>query len=440
MTATRSEHVDTGDSHPVLRFAAGLDTAVGKALAVEPAFMSAAQKGEALVALRRGRDRLDALILGVLAVAEEVAEDHAARDAAAWLAAATRTEHGPNAADAALAAGLDRRWHHLRAALAAGEVNLAQARVITDCLDALPSSGEHALDPATLTAAEDHLVGQAAHYPPRILRRLGEKILDVVAPEIAEEHQARALAEQERRARQHTRLSFKGVGDGSTRITATVPNAAAHRLRTYLDAFTSPRHTANGATDGQPGAVLGATGEGDRIPAPVKRGQAFTALLEAIDPARLPVHGGDATTVIVTIDLDTLRRRLGAGDLLGAGDAAGHGGLSAGEVRRLACTANLVPAVLGSKSEVLDLGRTQRLFSKAQRKALILRDRHCRAEGCTMPATYCEAHHWHPWSRGGNTDLADGVLLCSWHHHRAHDDRYRPDRMPNGDIRFTRRT
>ncbi|WP_368666151.1 HNH endonuclease [Nocardioides antri] len=55
------------------------------------------------------------------------------------------------------------------------------------------------------------------------------------------------------------------------------------------------------------------------------------------------------------------------------------------------------------------------------------------------PATWCEAHHQQPWSQGGKTELADGVLLCSWHHHRAHDRRFHADKLANGDIRFHRR-
>ncbi|HET7069210.1 MAG TPA: HNH endonuclease signature motif containing protein, partial [Nocardioides sp.] len=65
----------------------------------------------------------------------------------------------------------------------------------------------------------------------------------------------------------------------------------------------------------------------------------------------------------------------------------------------------------------------------------------CRTEGCTIPAAWCEAHHAKkPWSQGGRTDLADGVLLCPWHHHRAHDPRYDAQRLPDGDYRFHRRT
>jgi hypothetical protein len=65
----------------------------------------------------------------------------------------------------------------------------------------------------------------------------------------------------------------------------------------------------------------------------------------------------------------------------------------------------------------------------------------CAADGCDIPADWCEAHHaGDPWSKGGRTDLADGILYCSFHHHRVHDHRYRADRMPDGGVRFTRRT
>jgi hypothetical protein len=81
------------------------------------------------------------------------------------------------------------------------------------------------------------------------------------------------------------------------------------------------------------------------------------------------------------------------------------------------------------------------LFSPAQRKAMAIRDRRCRAEGCDIPAAWCEAHHaQRPWATGGCTDLAHGILLCSFLHHRAHDHRWDPSRLPNGDVRYTRRT
>jgi hypothetical protein len=113
--------------------------------------------------------------------------------------------------------------------------------------------------------------------------------------------------------------------------------------------------------------------------------------------------------------------------------------ITAAQARRLACNAHLVPAVLGTQSQVLDLGRSTRLFTAAQRKALLVRDRECRAEGCDIPGTWTQAHHWIPWTKHGPTDLANAVL-CSHHHHRAHDPTYEADRLPNGDVRFNRRT
>ncbi|WP_457208669.1 DUF222 domain-containing protein, partial [Nocardioides sp. P5_C9_2] len=159
----------------------------------------------------------------------------------------------------------------------------------------------------------------------------------------------------------------------------------------------------------------------------------FCALLEHLDPTRLPVHGGTATSVIITMDLEALKTGLGVATT-STGDR-----ITAAEARRLACTAKIIPAVLGGTSEILDLGRSQRLYQAAQRRAMGLRDGGCRAEGCDIPAAWCDAHHLTPWSQGGNTDLEDGVLLCSHHHHRAHDDRYLHDRLPNGDLRFHRR-
>jgi hypothetical protein len=114
--------------------------------------------------------------------------------------------------------------------------------------------------------------------------------------------------------------------------------------------------------------------------------------------------------------------------------------ITAGEVRRLACNAGIIPAVLGGKSEVLDLGRMRRLYTAQQKQAMAIGHPECRAEGCTIPAAWCEGHHFsQSWVDGGKTDLKDGKLLCSWHHNRAHDSRYLAKLTPNGDVRFSRR-
>jgi len=415
------------DTHPVLAATSLIDQALKFVADVNPTFMDTSDKATALSELVHLESRVAELRLRILADADDLAVESASRDAAAWLAHHTRGRLHDARADLRLAEALDRRYPVLGAGLRDGRVNHAQAHVIARALDNLPDD----VPSEVVTSAEETLVGYAADFAPKPLARLGARILDVVAPEIADGAEGRRLAALEENAARATCLTMRRLGDGTTRLSGIVPDATASRLVLYLEAFTNPRQRVT--TEGDPAL---------RLPHPRKLGEAFCQLLEAVDPKRLPLHAGDATTVVITIPLDTLRAELGTGDLLGGTTIPGPDSLdrlSVGRVRRLACTAHLIPAVLGSKSEVLDLGRSQRLFSRKQRKALLVRDRTCRAEGCDIPGTWCEAHHWHPWAGGGNTDLDDGVLLCTHHHHRAHDTTHQAQRLPNGDVRFHRR-
>jgi hypothetical protein len=295
--------------------------------------------------------------------------------------------------------------------------------VIVGALDELPDD----LDAGLVAKAEAYLVEQAEQFPPAQLRVLGLKVLEVIAPDVAEAHEREALERAEANAAKKTSLRFRRRGDGTTDLHARVSDAVAGRLRTYLDALTAPRRDHlehHGNRDDI---------SGERIPRDRLLGEAFGALLEHLDPAALPRHGGRATTVVVTIDLEQLRARLGAAGL-GTGEQ-----VTAAEAMRLACTANLVPMVLNGKGEVLHQGRARRLFTPAQRLAMAVRDKTCRAAGCTVPASWAEAHHKHPWSRGGRTDLDDGVSLCPWHHARAHDPAYSTEYLASGDVRFHRR-
>ena len=168
---------------------------------------------------------------------------------------------------------------------------------------------------------------------------------------------------------------------------------------------------------------------------PERLGQALCALVERFPADRLPQLGGLNATVVVTMTLEQLRGQLEGACLVDTGEQ-----VSAGAARRLACEAGIIPAVLGSDSEVLDLGRVVRLHTGPQRIALGLRDSGYTAEGCTRPAYLTEAHHKIPWSQGGPTCVQDGVLLCPWHHHRAHDPHYGVEYLPTGKTRFHRRT
>ncbi|PPF45960.1 hypothetical protein C5B85_04670 [Pseudoclavibacter sp. AY1F1] len=80
-------------------------------------------------------------------------------------------------------------------------------------------------------------------------------------------------------------------------------------------------------------------------------------------------------------------------------------------------------ATRDANGEILDLGRKQRLFTTARRRAIAVRDRQCRAPGCSAPVRWCEVHHARQWSEGGPTDVKHGILLCSFHHHEVHRGR-----------------
>ena len=100
--------------------------------------------------------------------------------------------------------------------------------------------------------------------------------------------------------------------------------------------------------------------------------------------------------------------------------AAYTGPVSPAMIRQLACDSDLIPIVLGGKGEVLDVGRSQRLFTRKLRRAITARDGGCAAPDCSIYAPWCEAHHIQHWEHGGPTSVDNGVLLCSHHHHAVH--------------------
>ena len=148
----------------------------------------------------------------------------------------------------------------------------------------------------------------------------------------------------------------------------------------------------------------------------------------------MPKAGGLNATVVVTMTLDSLLGGLKAANL-DTGET-----ISAALARRLACEAGIIPAVLGGNSEVLDLGRTRRFHSRAQRIVATIEHGGCDAEGCDAPPGMTQLHHSTEWSKGGETNTRDLLMLCPPDHRRIHDPRYETARRPNGKIAFHRRT
>lgn len=115
---------------------------------------------------------------------------------------------------------------------------------------------------------------------------------------------------------------------------------------------------------------------------------------------------------------------IGYRSLLGQCEEAGltdhNRPISAANVRRLACNGDILPAVMGDEGAVLDLGREIRGFTKAQRRAIAIRDRGCIIPGCKHPASMSECHHVIPWSEGGPTSVENSAMLCEYHHLQVH--------------------
>jgi hypothetical protein len=120
------------------------------------------------------------------------------------------------------------------------------------------------------------------------------------------------------------------------------------------------------------------------------------------------------------------------------GPAADHdpsGGAIGLETQQWAAMALLPPTLGGAPSQPLEVGRSTRVVSPAQRHALAVRDRGCVFPGCDRPLAWCDAHHlWH-WVDGGPTNLNNLALLCRAHHRTVHDGGWQLTRGPDG--RFT---
>ncbi len=162
--------------------------------------------------------------------------------------------------------------------------------------------------------------------------------------------------------------------------------------------------------------------ERDLRPSHQRRGEALVALVRRAVSSEAGGPSSTKAQLFVTVDLDTLRSRLtGAGCTVAGPDA---GTLLAPEtVRRLACDAAIIPVVLGSDAEVVDMGRAKRLFTQSQVRRLWLRDGCCTFPGCDIPAQWTDAHHLVFWADGGPTNLDNATLLCQRHHTVVHDRR-----------------
>ncbi len=112
------------------------------------------------------------------------------------------------------------------------------------------------------------------------------------------------------------------------------------------------------------------------------------------------------------------------------GDGPGVGILDSGTLispeamERLLCDAGVTPILMGRPWQPLAVGRARRDWTIAQRRAVIARDGGCRGPGCDRPADWCDVHHIDWWTNGGETSVANGLLICRRHHRLIHEGRW----------------
>jgi hypothetical protein len=122
--------------------------------------------------------------------------------------------------------------------------------------------------------------------------------------------------------------------------------------------------------------------------------------------------------IVVHVDLETLQRGLQTG---GTCRTALGADLPVETARRLACDAEILPVVLDGRSVPIDVGRSKRLATVHQRRALEAIYPTCAIPDCEVIFDHCNVHHIEYWENGGSTDLNNMVPLCSRHHHAAHE-------------------
>jgi len=304
--------------------------------------------------------------------------------AASWLATTFEMAWGTAREHVRIARALE-EMPETRQALDAGELSMSAVRVLVATRDA---------DPPAFQRCETELVEAARIHSMQDLQRVAAYWRQAVERERSLEGDEKVREQR----RLHASVSFLGMvrvdGDldpetGETLLTA---------LRAVLDAESHSRREGD-----------------DRTPAQRRADALGEVCRQWLDLAERPSVAGERPHVTVTVDADAIQ-----GTSAGISELDHVGPVHPDVARRLACDASIMRVVMAGRSEPLDVGRRTPVVSPAMRRAVIVRDRHCRFPGCDRPHTWCDAHHVVHWADGGPTALPNLVLLCRRHHRMVH--------------------
>lgn len=266
------------------------------------------------------------------------------------------------------------------AAMADGALSEDHVDVLTEAMAALPAT------------AENPIVDYARQHEPRSAKAFCRKLAyhpdqDSTEPKEPETPRPRNIV----------RRRWQG---GRYQLFADVDAETGAKLDALIDPLAKPEPA-------------------DLRYAPEREGDAFCDIVDlALRADRHRVHGGDPAQLTITVDYDKLRAAIGTARL----DNGEH--IPMRQVRKIACDAAVIPMLLGSRSQIHDVGRKTRAINAGLRRMLVARDKGCAFPGCTRPPKHCEAHHIRHWSDGGETNLTNLVLLCRRHHDLIHHSQW----------------
>lgn len=296
-------------------------------------------------------------------------------------------------------------------AVESGELSLEAAEVIRAGL----GTADDSVSSSDLAGAAEELLSQAG--------ALAVEKLAVRAREYRAILDEGHVADREAALRARRFLKIVRQSDGMTRLSALLdPESAAIMVSAY-DSATSPRRGGprfvNPDDIARADALVRDARETEQIAV-----DTFVELIRVGSAADPGILGTRQPALRVIVRERDLRDGSGSARIDGQTEA-----VSIRTAERQACSSGVIPVVFDSSGQAIDVGREQRLYTRRQRIALAVRDGGCRHPDCDRPPSWCEAHHINEWKRDkGRTDVADGVLLCRYHHLLIHNNGWRVTR------------
>ncbi len=282
-------------------------------------------------------------------------------------------------------------------ALADGDISYRHASLIARTAERLGDRME--------AHAEEILVNAAKELDPLRLRYAIAQLRHCLEPD--------QVLDDAKKAHERRFLYLSQTFDGIFRIDGQLDADGGAALQTALN------------------AAMGPPAADDWRSTAERRADALTDIARRqLDSGRLPEVGGQKPHLMITVDMTTLRKEPGSR----AAELEWAQPIPAETARRLACDCTITPVLRGAESHQVEAGLSSRVIPPAMRRALIVRDKHCRFPGCDRPVAWTDGHHLKHWADGGPTLPVNLALLCGRHHYATHELGYRLEWGDNGEL------